>query len=85
MAYYLDFIKLQYVLLTFSFTFGPFESLPQNFGLFQNGSKFWNFRLPKVEKVNIAHTYSLACPGASLEWSTIIGFTLVGSSLACTF
>jgi hypothetical protein len=45
MAYYLDFIQLRYILLTFSFAFGPFESLRQNFGLFQNGSKFQNFGL----------------------------------------
>ncbi len=45
MAYYLDFIQLQYILLTFGFTFGPFESLPQDFGLFWNGSKFQNFGL----------------------------------------
>ncbi len=38
MAYYLDFIQLCYILLTFGFAFGPFESLPQNFGLFD--SKF---------------------------------------------
>ncbi len=44
-AYYLDFIQLQYILLTFGFTFGQFKSLPQNFGLFQNGSKILNFRL----------------------------------------
>ncbi len=33
MAYYLDFVQLLYILLTFGFAFGPFESLPQNFGL----------------------------------------------------
>jgi hypothetical protein len=43
MAYCLDFIQLCCILLTFSFTFSPFESLAQNFDLFQNGSKFWNF------------------------------------------
>jgi hypothetical protein len=34
MAFYLDLIQLQYILLTFGFASGPFESLPQNFGLF---------------------------------------------------
>ncbi len=43
MAYFLAFIQLQYSSWTFSFAFGPLKSLPQNFGLFQNGSKFWNF------------------------------------------
>jgi hypothetical protein len=32
-------------LLTFGFAFGSFESLPQDFGLFQNGSKFTYFGL----------------------------------------
>jgi hypothetical protein len=45
MAYYLDFVPFWYILLTFSFALGPFESLPQNFGLFQNSSKFQNFEL----------------------------------------
>ncbi len=46
MAYYLDFIQLRYISLTFGFAFGPFESLPQDFvSLFQNGSRFRNFRL----------------------------------------
>ncbi len=49
MAYYLDFIQLWYLLLTFGFAFGPFESLPQNFALFWNGSKFWNFGLGNFE------------------------------------
>jgi len=40
-----NFIQLQYTTLTFSFAFGPFETLTQNFGLFQNGSKFQNFGL----------------------------------------
>ncbi len=40
MAYYLDFVQLRYILLTFSFAFGPFKKLLQNFGLFQNDSKF---------------------------------------------
>jgi hypothetical protein len=40
MAYYLDFVQLQYILLSFSFGFGRFKSLRQDFGLFQNGSKF---------------------------------------------
>jgi hypothetical protein len=31
--------------IKFGFGFGPFKSLPQNFGLFQNGSKFQNFGL----------------------------------------
>jgi hypothetical protein len=37
MANYLDFIQLCYILLTFGFAVGPFKSLPQDFGLFQNG------------------------------------------------
>jgi hypothetical protein len=41
MAYYLDFVQLWYI----SLTFGPSKSLSQDFGLFQNGSKFWNFGL----------------------------------------
>ncbi len=41
----LSFIQLQYILLTFSFAFGPFKNLPQNFSLFWNGSIFKNFRL----------------------------------------
>jgi hypothetical protein len=45
MAYYLDFIQLRYISLTFSFTFGPFECLRQNSGLLRNGSKFQNFGL----------------------------------------
>jgi hypothetical protein len=45
MAHYLDFVQLQYLLLIFPFGFGPFKSLPQDFGLFENGSKFQNFRL----------------------------------------
>jgi len=45
MVYILDFIHRWYILLTFSLAFGPFESLPQDFGLFWKGSKFWNFRL----------------------------------------
>jgi hypothetical protein len=45
MAYYLDFIQLWYILLTFGFAFGPFESLPQDFSLFWNDSKFLNFLL----------------------------------------
>ncbi len=45
LAFYLDFIQHCYILLTFSFALGPFKSLPQNFGLFQNGSIFQNFRL----------------------------------------
>jgi hypothetical protein len=35
MAYYLDFFQLQCSLVTF----GIFKSLPQHFGLFQNGTK----------------------------------------------
>jgi hypothetical protein len=31
------------ITLTFAFTFGAFESLPQNFGLAQIDSKFKNF------------------------------------------
>ncbi len=56
MAYYLDFIQLWYILSTFSFALGPFKSLPQNFGLFQNGSKFWNFGLGdgKIWKKSVA-------------------------------
>jgi hypothetical protein len=38
-----------YILLTFSFAFGPLKSLPQHFGLFQNGSKFQNFGLGNGE------------------------------------
>jgi len=45
MAYYLDFVWLQYILLTFGFTFGSFKSLPQNFNFLRKGSKFLNFRL----------------------------------------
>jgi hypothetical protein len=45
MAYYLDFVQLRYMSLTFGFTVGPFKSLPQNFGLFRKGSKFQNFGL----------------------------------------
>jgi len=45
MAHYLDYIQLRYISLTLSFTFGPSESLPQDFGLFRNGSKFLNFEL----------------------------------------
>ncbi len=37
--------QIWYVSLSFGFAFGPFESLPQIFGLFWNGSKFQNFRL----------------------------------------
>jgi hypothetical protein len=40
MSYCLDFVQLEYVSLIFSFVFGPFESLPQDFGLFRNGTKF---------------------------------------------
>ncbi len=43
MACYLDFVQLQYISLTFGFAFGPFKSLPQNFSLFRNSSKFQNF------------------------------------------
>jgi hypothetical protein len=39
MAYYLDFVQHRYVLLTFPFPFG----------LFQNDSKFHNFRLGNGE------------------------------------
>ncbi len=49
MAYYLDFIQLWYISLTFGFPFGPFESLSQDFGLFRNGSKFQNFGLGNGE------------------------------------
>ncbi len=45
MSYYLDFVQLRYISLTFSFAFGLFKILPQHFGLFRNGSKFQNFRL----------------------------------------
>ncbi len=45
MAYYLEFIQLGCIVLTFGFAFDPFESLPKNFSRFQNGSKFWNFGL----------------------------------------
>ncbi len=45
MASYLDFIQLQCIWVTFGFAFGSFESLPQHFGLFQNGSKFQNYGL----------------------------------------
>jgi hypothetical protein len=48
MAYYLDFIQLQYILLTFGFPFGPFKSyhkilvsflMVSNFGL--GDGKIW--------------------------------------------
>jgi len=60
MAYYLNFIQHWYISLTFGFAFGPFESLPQNFGLFWNGSKFWNFQLDDGEnwKSNIPYIYA---------------------------
>ncbi len=44
-TYYLDFIELWCVSVTFGFAFGAFKSLPQHFSLFRNGSKFQNFRL----------------------------------------
>jgi hypothetical protein len=50
MAYYLDFVKLRYILLTFGFAFGPFGSLPQNFDLFRNGSKFQTWQWQKLKK-----------------------------------
>jgi hypothetical protein len=58
MAHYSDFVQLQYILLAFSFAFGPFKSLQQNFSLFQNGSnlKISVLVMAKVEKVNIAYT-----------------------------
>jgi len=49
LAYYLDFIQLWYILLTFGFAFGPFKSSNKDFGLFQNGSKFQNFGLGNGE------------------------------------
>jgi hypothetical protein len=49
MAYYLDFVPLQYILLTFSFAFGPIESLPQDFSLFRNGSNFQKIGLGNGE------------------------------------
>jgi hypothetical protein len=39
MVYYLDFIQIQYILLTFGFAFGHLKKLPQNFGPFQNDLK----------------------------------------------
>jgi hypothetical protein len=45
MACYLEFVQLQCISETFGFAFGAFESLPKHFGLFQNRSKFCNFRL----------------------------------------
>ena len=45
MACYLDFVQLPYISLTFGFAFGPFKSLPQDFGLFWYGSKFKKFGL----------------------------------------
>ncbi len=41
--------KFWYILLTFGFAFGPFKSLPQNFSLFWNGSKFCDFGLGDAE------------------------------------
>jgi hypothetical protein len=49
LAYYLEFVQLRYILLTFGFAFGHSESLPQDFGLFRNGSKFHNFGLGNGE------------------------------------
>ncbi len=46
MAYYLDFVQLWYISLTFGFAF---ESLSQDFGLFRNGSKYQNFGLGNGE------------------------------------
>jgi hypothetical protein len=45
MAYYLCFIQLECISLTFGGTFGAFKSLPQNFSLIWTGSKFQNFGL----------------------------------------
>ncbi len=44
-TYYLDFIELWCISLTFGFAFGAFESLPQHFSFFQNGSKFQYFSI----------------------------------------
>jgi hypothetical protein len=45
MVQYFDFIQFQCILFIFAFAFGAFNSLPQNFGLIQTGSKFQNFGL----------------------------------------
>jgi hypothetical protein len=47
MVKYFGFVQFRCILLTF--TFGAFESLPQNFGLIWTGSKFQNFGLGEGE------------------------------------
>ena len=45
MVYYFNFVQFQFVLLNYTFAFGAFKSWPQNFGLIQTDSKFWNIWL----------------------------------------
>jgi hypothetical protein len=87
MAYYLDFIQLWCILETFSFAFGAFESLPQHFGLFQNGLKFRNFRLrdgvswksqyPQIVESIVGYAQIIFLPGSAIKavsiWILLLG------------
>ncbi len=77
MAYYLDFIQVWYISLTFGFAFSPFKSLPQNYSLFRNGSKFQNFRLGdgKIWKSHY-HIYLVITFKKSIVFSSIWGICI---------
>ncbi len=57
--YYLDFVQLWCISVTFGFAFGAFESLPQHFGLFEMVQNFEvsDLAMAKVEKVNVTDIY----------------------------
>ena len=61
MAYFLDFIQLQYILITFSFAFSAFENLPKisvSFKMVQNFESS-DLEIAKIETVNIEDIYWL--------------------------
>ncbi len=89
MAYYLEFILLWYISFTFSFAFGPFKSLPQNFILFWKGSKFWNFGLGIGKSWKSQNRIYLLPPVALFETifkifaSSFVTTTLLYSTFLC--
>jgi hypothetical protein len=59
MAYYLDFILLQYISLTFGFAFSfskVYHKILVSFKMVQN-FEILDLAMAKVEKVNITYTY----------------------------
>ncbi len=61
------FVQLQCSLLTSAFAFCTLESWPQNFGLVQTDSKFWNFRLGNGKSLKIIIVVFTCFNGNSLK------------------